>query len=84
LNAARRYDDDADLDLDLDDDDVELLTCPACGKDVYEDTEKCPHCGDWITPLAAHGRLPGWVRWVAAGVLAVIVIGLMSGILRWF
>lgn len=29
----------------------ELLVCPACRADVHEDTQQCPYCGDWITPV---------------------------------
>ena len=32
----------------------EELPCPSCGEPVYEDTDVCRHCGDFITP----GRLP--------------------------
>ena len=49
-------DDDRDLpleqDMDRDDDDsLPEMTCPICRATVVEDTQKCPHCGDWITPV---------------------------------
>ncbi len=37
----------------VDDDDAdgdELLSCPSCRESVHEDTQQCPHCGDWIVP----------------------------------
>jgi len=33
------------------DDDLPEMTCPSCRASVTEDTQKCPHCGDWITPV---------------------------------
>lgn len=50
-------DDDPNLPLptDMDDggeDDFDLppMQCPNCRATVTEDTQKCPACGDWITP----------------------------------
>jgi ribosomal protein S27AE len=37
--------------------DETLAECPKCGASVYDDIEKCPHCGEWIsTPEFAGGR----------------------------
>ncbi len=56
-------------DVDADDEANEILPCPSCGQEVFEDAERCPYCGDWITPGSAGGRLH-WV-WMIAGVLAL-------------
>jgi ribosomal protein S27AE len=43
---------------ELDDDEIDetLAECPKCGASVYDDIEKCPHCGEWIgTPESAGG-----------------------------
>jgi ribosomal protein S27AE len=43
---------------ELDDDEIDetLAECPKCGASVYDDIEKCPHCGEWIgTPEFAGG-----------------------------
>lgn len=48
----------------VDDDDVgddltsdgDLLACPSCRRAVHEDTQRCPHCGDWIVPVEAGGH----------------------------
>ncbi len=29
----------------------DVLACPTCERLVHEDTQQCPHCGDWITPI---------------------------------
>ena len=64
---------DTDQDYDPDGD---QLPCPSCGAMVYDDTDRCPHCGDWIMPLAASAR-SGRTIWIIAAVLAII------GMLLW-
>ena len=60
-----------------DDSDAELLLCPACRRAVHEDTQQCPHCGDWITPV--HAESPGkrWV-WIVAAVLVILSMILVT------
>ena len=57
-------------DIDADDDVNEVLPCPSCGQEVFEDAERCPYCGDWIVPGSGRGQLH-WV-WMIAGILALI------------
>lgn len=74
-------DPDAPLSSDLDDDDDNVndalpeMVCPNCGARVTEDTQKCPRCGDWITPVAPGG---GWKKWW----LAVAVMLMLLAMLR--
>ena len=52
-------DDDQEWQAEFDefrDDHPEVLPCPSCGAEVHEETQRCPHCGDWIMPLAASAR----------------------------
>jgi hypothetical protein len=51
----------------------EVLPCPSCGQDVYEESERCPHCGDWVMPLAASACTRSSV-WIIAAILALIAI----------
>ena len=75
------YDDYADeewVDNDDDDDDGDdLLTCPFCREPVHEDTQQCPHCGDWITPVAAESH---WKRivWIVAVALLILAMTLLT------
>lgn len=74
------WDDDIPDEEWVDDDDEssdELLVCPSCRRDVHEDTQQCPHCGDWITP-----EYPGTStkRWVYA-VVAILLVLLFSGLM---
>ena len=69
------WDDDSDLPLpeDLDDanDAPAMMECPSCGAPVIEDAEKCPACGDWITPIEPSGAFSKkW--WIAVAVLIML------------
>jgi hypothetical protein len=58
-----------------DDEDDTTVPCPYCGKDMYEDAPRCPHCGQYITAEDAPPRRMPW--WIILGFLlclcAVIV-----------
>lgn len=59
-----------------DEDESDTRPCPLCGRDVYEDANRCPHCGEYIVPgEAERARRPWWV--VVAAVLALL------GVLSW-
>jgi hypothetical protein len=70
---SRDWDNDDEDDFPDDDSDVsELVRCPACGAEVYEDAEQCPACGEWIT-ISTH-PLAGRSLWfIAIGVLGIVV-----------
>jgi len=60
-------------DLYDDEQDEATLLCPTCGADVHEDTQQCPYCGDWITPLAVAAGRRHWI-WIAAAIAAAIAL----------
>lgn len=57
------------VDDDADDSADDLLVCPNCRADVHEDTQQCPHCGEWITPV-----YPSEHRWSRVWIVAVILL----------
>jgi len=57
-----------------DDSDAELLICPACRRPVHEDSQQCPHCGEWITPIHPENPLKRWIWVVVAGLLILSLI----------
>lgn len=67
---------------DADEDDT--LPCPACGRQVYEDADQCPYCGEWIIPLRGRGGLPSWARVAGAVLAGLLLLGLLTGVVRWF
>ena len=69
-----QYDDDDYSDEEWVDDEGDteddLLVCPSCKQAVHEDTQQCPHCGDWITPVwPKRGSMR--LLWIVAAVLAI-------------
>jgi predicted nucleic acid-binding Zn ribbon protein len=66
-----------------DDEDDQTVACPFCQRPVYEDAERCPGCGQYLSAedLAQPRRKPWWLvvgaliclvmvlRWVTLGVL---------------
>jgi hypothetical protein len=76
----RQYDDDEDDEDDFDDgdgddDDAETVPCRYCGADVYEDAERCPACGKYLSAEDAPPSRPkGWVAVVM--VLALLAAAL--------
>ena len=66
---THEYDDDSGEewieDEGEDSDEADLLLCPSCRRLVHEDTQQCPSCGDWITPVYPSGGARHWV-WVVA------------------
>jgi hypothetical protein len=66
--------DDDDLDDEsLDDDTFDTVPCPACGSDVFEDAERCPICGEYITrETSAWSGRPWW--WIVLGAVGVVAL----------
>lgn len=64
-----------DFDEDpVDADDVEEPTvpCPGCGREVYEEADACPYCGQWLTSAAVETGRPAWLVWGAVlGIVAM-------------
>lgn len=58
---------------DSDDSDDDLLACPSCKKAVHEDTQKCPYCGDWVTPVSLEQRSKRMV-WVLVILLMIVLL----------
>ncbi|MEK6238409.1 MAG: hypothetical protein N2C14_27135 [Planctomycetales bacterium] len=62
---------------DDEDDDTEVVPCPECGVDIYEDAEQCPACGQYVVvrmPDLWSQRPLWWVVLGLLGVAAVIVV----------
>ncbi len=55
----------------------DLLVCPSCRAAVHEDTQQCPYCGDWITPVWPQERSKRLV-WLVAAVLVIVALIMMT------
>ena len=61
---------DPDFD-DADDGTAELVPCPACGEEIYEEAEQCPHCGNYVVrSTSAFAGRPIW--FCVLGLLGVV------------
>jgi predicted amidophosphoribosyltransferase len=65
---------------EADDDDLDTVECPECHRQIYEELEQCPHCGQYIThDTRAWPSKPWW--WTAlalagiAGLIWALVVG---------
>lgn len=72
-----------DLDDASDDDaSTDCGECPSCGALVYEFSEQCPNCGDWIVNPARVNTRPAWVKGVALVLAGAFVLVVLIGLLR--
>jgi hypothetical protein len=58
--------------------DDSTIPCPYCGREIYEDSPRCPHCGQYISAEDAPPSRPQW--WIVAGValcLGAILVWIM-------
>lgn len=81
------YDDDGGpddvIDGDLLDDDDGVFgdpdygeaLCPSCGALIAEETQKCPHCGDWIVPQGEAGKRSR--TWFWPIIIVLMILGLI-------
>jgi hypothetical protein len=49
---------------------------------VYEDCERCPHCGDYITPRSRTIFAPGgrWLKFVVALTIVLLLLAVIMSI----
>ncbi len=70
-------------DEDDDDNDDRTITCPECQAEIYEDSERCPECGHYLSSSERYGdRRPAWVVITAALLLLWILYALIGGLLK--
>ena len=66
-----------------DDDDDDTVSCPNCGRELYEGIPKCPQCGFWIiddSPAAQRAR--GWAWPIIVATLIAIMLVMWHGLGR--
>jgi len=66
-----------DQDDGPDDDEVDVtMPCPYCRREIYEDSERCPHCGKYLSSVDRPAAPKPW--WIVIGVLLCFLV-----IYRW-
>ena len=64
-----------DADEAADGDEETTIPCPYCRRPIYEDSPRCPHCGNYLSAEdAAPARKPWWIL-VGAGWFSTSSIG---------
>jgi hypothetical protein len=59
--------------VDPDDHDEDAtLPCPHCRLGIHEESERCPFCGSYISPVDAPTARKPW--WIIAGVIACLFV----------
>jgi predicted nucleic acid-binding Zn ribbon protein len=69
-------DDDTDpseMDLGTRDESSEYAPCPYCGEMIYEDAERCPECGKYLSEEDSPSKQPRWV-WVTVVICVLLII----------
>lgn len=78
---ADEFDENPELDEpESDDDSPELLPCPNCGSEIYEDSTQCPVCGEYVTFRTSLFSDRVW-WWIVLGVLGSVatILALLMG-----
>jgi hypothetical protein len=72
-----------------DPDDDATAPCPACGAEIYDDAERCPECGHYLTREAAprhdsvgglRSKPPLWIIVGAILCIIIVVLWVVAGI----
>jgi hypothetical protein len=59
--------------------------CPACKKDVFDDTAICYHCGHaFERTTAGSGKTPIWIIATIAVLILALILGTISGVIKLF
>jgi uncharacterized paraquat-inducible protein A len=72
--ARYREDDDAwdDDDIDTEEADESTITCDYCREEIHEDSQRCPHCGTYISEEDSPPTRKPW--WIYVGVAICLLI----------
>jgi uncharacterized paraquat-inducible protein A len=67
------YLEDEEEDYDAEDEHESTIACPHCRKQIYDDVEQCPYCGQYISEEdRTSGQKPWWI--VVGFVLCFLVV----------
>lgn len=62
------------------DDDESTIPCPHCGRQVYEDSERCPYCENYLSAEdAPPAAKPVWIIVATVLCLAAILTWIIGG-----
>ncbi len=67
-------------DWEEEDDDGATVPCPYCRRPVYEDAERCPQCGNYLSEEEAPSKRRGWFLLALLLALACVTLWILTGI----
>ena len=71
------WNDESEYDLDRDD----TMPCPHCRAEIYDESEQCPYCGQYITAQTSPFQsAPTWMRVLFVLIILAIVLSLALSI----
>ena len=74
--------DEGESDFRAESGDAGVFWCPHCGSEMYGDADRCPSCGDYVTPGHRHASQPmPWWIWVIVGLVA---LAMLAGLIASF
>lgn len=53
------------------DDGPDTIACPACGASMYDDSPRCPACGEYPSREEFHVKKPTWI--LLTGILCLLI-----------
>ena len=59
---------------DEEDDSSATVECPACGADVYEDSERCPLCGSYLLQAGDYLWKDRPIWWIVLGGIGIAAV----------
>jgi uncharacterized paraquat-inducible protein A len=62
-------------------DESDTVPCPHCGRDVYEDAERCPSCGQYLTREDAPPR-QSWTFRILAIICLIVALAWAFNVMR--
>jgi hypothetical protein len=72
---SRRFVEEEDWGDEDGEDGEPTIPCPYCREEMFEDSPRCPHCGQYISEEdASAGQKPWWI--IVGVVLCLIVIAI--------
>lgn len=65
---------------DPDDDETpDLVACPHCGNEIFEDAEQCPRCQQYLLKTGSAAAATTSLGWVGVLIIVLIVFFLLFG-----
>ncbi len=63
---------------ELDGDETPTVACPHCGGEIYDDADRCVHCGQWVVRRLSPSKFTQRGLWWLLG-----LVGAGLGLLFW-